>query len=95
MHESFVKQVFDTLNGQYGSTGGVPGVENAFAPGGRCLQLYGDALDAYERLCDRLGQKDDDADVEVIFNAFLDIIEIMATKMYHYGAKFGENMDHA
>ena len=93
MDDQFVKEVFDTLNGQYGDADGVPGVENAFTQGGRCLQLYGDALDAYERLCNRLGQKDDDEDVEIIFNAFLDIIEIMSTKMYHYGAMFGDKTD--
>ena len=90
MGEDFAKRVYNTLNGQYIPTFCVPGVENAFAPGEKCMQLYGEVLDAYERLCNRLGVGEEDYDVEVIIDAFLDISEILGLKMYHYGALFGE-----
>ena len=68
----------------------MPGVEDAFAAGTYCIERYGEALSAYERLCDRLGVVDEDRDVEDIFNAFFDIQEYLCYKMYQYGAQFGE-----
>ena len=90
MHEDFVKRVYNTLNGQYVADCRVPGVENAFAEGEPCMELYGKALDAYLRICQRLGAGEEDEDVEVIYNAFMDIAEILSLKMYRYGAKVGE-----
>jgi 23S rRNA (uracil1939-C5)-methyltransferase len=55
-------------------------------------KLYGKALDAYLRICERFGEEEEDEDVEVIFNAFLEISEILGLKMYHYGAMFGEDV---
>ena len=90
MQEDFAKQVYNTLNGHYISSFCVPGVENAFAAEEPCIELYGKALDAHQRICSRLGIGEEDEDVEVIFNAFLGISEILGLKMYHYGAMFGE-----
>ena len=90
MHEDFVKQVYNTLMGLYILRYRVPGVENAFAPGQPCMELYSKALDAYQRICERLGVGEEDYDVEVIFSAIMDISEILGLKMYHYGALFGE-----
>lgn len=90
MEEVFAKRVYNTLNGQYTPGFRVPGVENAFAPGELCMELYGKALDAYQRICARLGTGEEDEDVEVIFNALMDISEILGLKMYYYGAMFGE-----
>ena len=90
MRENFSKRVYNTLNGYYLPAYRVPGVENAFATGELCAERYGQALDAYQRIFTRLGVEEVDYDVEVIFNAFLDISEILGLKMYHYGALFGE-----
>jgi hypothetical protein len=92
MKENFAREVYNTLNGYYGPALRVPGVENAFDVGMPCLELYGKALDAYLRICERFGEEEEDEDVEVIFNAFLEISEILGLKMYHYGAMFGEDV---
>lgn len=86
MHESFSEQVYNTLNGLYRPEWNIPGVENAFQEGKPCMQLYSAASDAYSRLCDRLGVIDEDEDVEIIFNTFMQISKILSLKMFYYGA---------
>ena len=86
MEEPFDEQVYNTLNGLNLPQWCVPGVVNAFANDQPCMQLYSEARDAYNRLCDRLGVKDEDEDIEIIFNSFLDMNKILCLKMFHYGA---------
>ena len=93
MKRSRAEEVYRTLCGLYSKGVGVPGVENAYAAGKQCMILYGEAYDAYQRVCDKLGVVDDDPDMEIIFNNFLEIEEIMGIQMYHYGAQFGEESD--
>lgn len=69
----------------------VPGVEFAFEEGSFCMTRYGEMLNAYERLCDRLGVVDEDEDVEVIISALLDIQSELCHQMYRYGAQFGNS----
>ena len=61
-------------------------IENVFAEGAPVNRLYGEMLDAYGRLSQRLhpGQ-DDDPDVEVFFFNTLDMCEEVGLKMYRYG----------
>ena len=68
----------------------MPGVENAFAEGSYCASRYHEMYEAYERLRERLGVKDEDEDVEIIIRAFEDIQQKLCLRMYHYGARFGE-----
>lgn len=86
MHESFPEQVYNTLNGFYRPEWNIPGVENAFQEGKPCMQLYSAARDAYSRLCDRLGVIDEDEDVEIIFDSFMQITKILSLKMFYYGS---------
>ena len=85
MHKDYAEYVYNTLIGAYVPGAGAKGIENAFADGQPCLELYSEAYDAYQRLCDRLGVMDEDDDVEVIFDAFLSMCKILGIKMYHYG----------
>ena len=91
MEKPFVDLVYDTLVVGVRKEYRMPGVEYAFDDGYVCLELYGKALDAYRRLCDRLGVEDEDDDVEEIFSAFLEIDREIAYRMYRYGAEFGLN----
>lgn len=79
------ENVFDTLTGSLCEEYTIPGVENAFAPGGDCDRLYRQVYEANCRLCDRLGKNDGDPDVELIINNLLQINRILSLKMYHYG----------
>ena len=85
MQENYAKHVYYTLIDAYIPGHGAPGVENAFAEGQPCLELYNNAHDAYQRLCDRLGVEDEDDDVEIIFQSLLMLSEILGLKMFHYG----------
>ena len=91
MHGYFISDVYDTLLGTMEDDSLVPEVENCFAPGTKCDRLYRDIMDAYERLRNRLGAADEDMDVEIIINAFMDIQQELCIKMYQYGAKFGNH----
>lgn len=61
-------------------------VENEYAEGKPCYNLYSEVFDAYGRICERLGKPDtDDPDVEIIINNLLNIGEHLSMKMYDYG----------
>ena len=86
MKPSNAEDVYHTLLGHLKEEYLVPGVENIFVPGSEYYENYAAMLDAYERLCNRLGRAVwDDEDVEIIISALLDNEEIIALKMFEYG----------
>lgn len=87
MKEKFVDIVYDLLNGTRIRQPDDPEVENLFAVGRECEQLYSRVYDANLRLCQRLGIEED-ADVETILNCFLRICELTGKRMYRYGTEF-------
>lgn len=89
MKDEFIDDVYDTLRGLTIPEARIEGVENAFAVGGKCERLYAQMLEAYERVCARLGAADEDKDVEIIINALMEIEREISHKMYAYGARFG------
>ena len=90
MEEKFFDYVYATLTDQLEDHACLPEVENLFEDGMLCEKCYSDMLDAYERLCERLGVQDEDADVEIIINALLSICKEVGYRMYHYGTMFGQ-----
>lgn len=60
-----------------------------FEEGKECELKYGETLNAYSRLCERLGVKNEDADVGVIIHSLINICDNLCYRMYEYGAKFG------
>ena len=62
----------------------VPGVQNAFAPGQPCAKLYRQIYEARCRLCERLGEEEND-DLESIFDGFFEINRQMSLRMYRLG----------
>ena len=90
--ERFIEDVYNTLQGVLIEGYRVPGVENAFEEGKFCMVEYCRMLDAYERLCDRLGSVDEDEDVDVIIGALLGICRELSFKMFSYGVKFSKEM---
>ena len=91
MEERFMEDVYDTLKGVLIPQARVDGVENAFEPGGECERAYGQMLEAYERLCQRLGVMDEDDDVEIIIRSLMKIEGVLCRKMFTYGWKFAES----
>ena len=95
MKDSFSQDVYETLCGFRSEGFNVPGVENLFGEGMPCTLLYGEMWEAYERLLNRLGLRDEDADVEAIINALLSICEKVGAQMYHYGTVFGREKQYS
>ena len=93
MEETFVERVYETLTDMLLEEYRLPGVENAFADGAPCDELYNDVQESYLRLCERYGVGSDN-DVEEIINDMLDICRILGCKMYEYGARFGAQTEH-
>ena len=89
MQESFIELVYLTIQGQLIPKYMIADVEDIFTKDGIGLALYTNARDAYLRVCDRLGAKDYDPDLDVIINSMEDLAKEMAFRMYRYGAKFG------
>ena len=93
MHDEKIEDIYCTLTGVMQDEFCVPGVENLFTEGSLCANLYAQMLDAYERLCERLGVKDEDGDVEIIINSLMTIEQNVSKKMFEYGVKFASNND--
>ena len=89
MDNTFIEEVYETLNGNMLPETAVPGVENLFVPGSACEVLYSQVYDAERRLEKRLGVEPYDDDVEQIISNLQDIQWLMCQRMYYYGAKFG------
>ena len=81
------EDVYYTLLGEMVDDAKVPGVENLFFSGSPCDQNYKRMLYAYEQLCQRLNQEGEYADIETIISSLLENQQIIALKMYEYGAK--------
>lgn len=90
MDGTFVEWVYDTLQGDLVEKARLPGVENLFAEGGFCMTRYGQMLDAYQRLRERLEVEDEDLDVEEMIWAFMDIERTVSFKMFEYGRKLAD-----
>lgn len=69
----------------------MPGVENLFAVGNTCERCYAEIRDAYDRICARLGQKDEDADLEIILNAEMEICRELSYAMFRHGEKMAKS----
>lgn len=87
--DSFIQDVYDAMQEGEPEIFSVPGVENAFAEGEKCCNLYEQVYHAERRLEERLGVDGHDDDVETIICCLQDIQEELCFRMYHYGAKFG------
>ena len=88
MREDYVDIVYDLLSGTRIRQPDDPEVENLFAVGRECEQLYAQVYDSNLHLCQRLGVEED-ADVEVIINSLLRIFELTGKRMYGYGVELG------
>lgn len=79
------EQVYDTMMGQLVPEYGLSWVEDIFVPGHPCYEEYCKMRDAYDRLCQRLGDREEDPDAEIMVDALLQYARIAALKMFDYG----------
>ena len=88
--ERLAERVYETLSGLLEDAYCVPGVHNAFGEGSTCALLYERVLESYERLCARLAVGEEDEDVELIIDSFLEMNKILCLNMFDYGVKFAD-----
>jgi len=86
--DKLTERVYETLTGQILPQYALPGVENAFEEGSKCMELYTQMLEAYERLRTRLGITEEDPDVEIIIGNLMQIEREISHKMFYYGTRF-------
>ncbi len=65
-------------------------VPNIFADGMPCAELYEEVYNANRRICERLGDVDEDEDVELIVSNLLRIADIQSAEMFRCGWKFAK-----
>ncbi|RKI38482.1 hypothetical protein D7V86_19575 [bacterium D16-51] len=61
-------------------------IENEFAEGTECSQMYERAYLAKQNLCRRLGQEEDN-DIEILISSMENIARLLSLKMYEYGRR--------
>ena len=86
---NFEEYVYESLQGTLWNPH--PEVESLFEDGMPCEKWYNEMLNAYDRLCSRLGTQYEDDDVEVIITMMQRIQREVALQMYYHGAKFADH----
>ena len=89
VERDMASQVYDSLLGNLIPEYALGWVENIFVPGNPCHDEYSCMLEAYQRICRRLGSGEEDADLEIIVNSLLSHGEILAKEMFRYGMVYG------
>jgi len=88
LSNSFIDDVYDTLQGSLVPEFCIPGVKNMFLKGSPCDTAYSEMHEAYSRLLSRLNENDEDLDVEIIISSLFSIARILGKEMYRCGAEF-------
>lgn len=89
MSENFIQTVYFTMLGELDTKHCIPEVTNEFSTNMPCAQLYETVYAANRRICQKLGNVEEDRDIETIINSLLQIQQLLCFQMYKYGARFG------
>ncbi|MCB7062227.1 hypothetical protein LI031_00100 [Enterocloster citroniae] len=92
------KLIYDLMNGTLEFKDNPPEeckyVEDEFLEGKVCEQAYTEIMNAYHRLCERLGMDGkEDEDIEIIIDKYEVITETLCMKMFDYGVLFSGLLD--
>ena len=92
MDQEFAEWIYDSVMGNLTNEYRCREVEDLFEEGKTCQVLYSQMLDAYWRLCERLGEAEEEADDdgECMVNSMLAITKIVGIKMFECGQRFCE-----
>ena len=88
MRDNHIDLVYDLVTGSRIPQVDDPEVENLFAVGRECEQLYNEVYNANLRLCKQLNVEEH-ADVEILVNSMLRICALVGKRMYRYGQELG------
>ena len=84
-----LEDIYLSICGEMAEEARVPGVKNAFSPGSLCEKQYQNLRLAYDRLLLRLGERDEDKDVEDIIGCMLSVQQELCCRMFRLGVYFG------
>ena len=87
------EQVYATLLKSLETESELPWVTPVFVPGHPCFDVYCEMQAAYDRLRQRLGVEEEDADVEEIISCLLKQEEILAMEMFRYGRRYQQKQN--
>ncbi len=85
MDQEYVEWILESVMGELLPEYHCPQAENLFEEGKECERLYANAIEAYWRLCDRLGVEED-PDGEIMIDSLLAIVRNVGCQMFQYGA---------
>lgn len=83
--EDQIESIYDALTGMRPHLCCGEEVENLFAEGSPCSQLYEEVYNAKVSLMERLGMTDEDEQIELIIDNLLEIGRIQTYAMFHWG----------
>ena len=78
-----VENVYEAVQGAYADEEDYV-IQNEFAEGKPCSEVYKRVYEANRRLCERLGV-DEDPDVEMIIDSMFEITRTVGETMFEYG----------
>lgn len=84
------EEIYDSMAGQLTAEAALPWVENAFSDDSLCQCEYDRMRSAYERVCQRLGGGEDDADLDRMVDALECIQRELCRRMYQLGLEQAE-----
>lgn len=85
MKDSILEDIYYTLIGEMAPEYRVPGVEDAFAEGGTCDALWLELDAARNRILERLGMPEGDADLDSVTDCFMSIQKELCLGMFRLG----------
>lgn len=89
LENSILEDIYFTLIGEMAPEYGVPGVEDAFAPGGTCDTAWLELDTARSRLLERLDAPEGDADLDTVVDAAQTIQKDLCLRMFRLGWTMG------
>ncbi len=91
MHHDMISAIYETLLGERSEP--VIGVKNAFSDGSYCETIYTQMRESYARICSRLSDCDEDADLDRIIACMDAICAELCRQMFLLGIRFGSSPD--
>lgn len=90
----YIDRIYESMQGLLEPEAAVPWVDDLFQDGSRCEACYEQMRQAYLRLCQRLGNVDEDDDLDQIVDSLSEIQRILCREMFLCGMghswRFGE-----
>ncbi len=82
-------RVYESMLGLLNQEAQLSWVENAFEDGSFCADAYDRVREAYAVLCNRLGEKEEDGDLDTLISEMESIQRDLCQRMFYLGYRTG------